>query len=219
MKRVGFVIAVFMTILLLPVGRANAVACGTWYPTPTGENIVVHFEELVGNTCSYELEYLEEMFPGDPVDLVFNAPAPGTYTFTTFPVDTIVNSTSFVWNDYHYELGTGFQATFVNFNSVVNNTAIGPQVNGFTPAFTAVAVSDVLTTVNVSPHSVAFTGGIVPNGPGNLVNFTVNVNVPEGFVGPFTLRQDFSVVPEPATLALLALGLAGIATSRRRKLN
>ena len=210
MTKVSLVVALFITVLVLPVDRANAVPCGPFI----GNDISVGFNDLTGTVCSYELEYLEGMLPGDPVDLVFTPTAgPGTYTFTTLLVDTVVNSTLFPWDDYHYALGMGVGPAFVQFTAVAS-PGFGLSSNGVTPFFVNPAQSDVFLTANVSTHTVDFTGGMVPNGPGNLVNFNVNVFVPAVF-GSFTLRQNFSV-PEPATLLLLALGLAGLVASRRK---
>src|SRR5215467_6710689 len=165
MKQVAFVIAVAMSVLLLPVDRANAVPCGTFIG-----NDISASSDLTGTVCSYDLEYREGMFPGDPVDLQFTPAGPGTYTFTTFTADTIVNSTSFPWDDYHYALGMGVGPAFVQFTAVAS-PGVGPSSNGVTPFFVNPAVSDVFPMANVSTHTLAFSGGIVPNGPGNLVNF------------------------------------------------
>ena len=219
-RTMSVALAVAAAITALP-GTAGVVPgpCGTWFsPDPPDGGVAVLFQSLQGTTCLYSLEYLEGMFAGDPVDLLVNPSAPGIYTFTTFIPGTIVNSTTTPWDDYHYALGMGVQAAFLGFDALANPTAIGP-LNGVTPFFSAPVVSDRFSMADVSLHTVAFSGGTVPNGPGNLVNFSVTVNVPAGFPGPFTLRQDFSVVPEPATLALLGLGLAGLAASRRRKTN
>ena len=160
-------------------------------------------DELSEYTCAFELTYRPSMTPGKPIDLDF-APVfgAGTYIFTSVPLNTVYNSTNFVWDDYHFELGSGIKGEFVSF------------LNGASPAFTGTPSATVFTDSTQTLHSVSFQGGQVPTS-GGAVDFTVMVNVPDGWSDNFTLRQHFSV-PEPATTALLTLGLLGAGYARRR---
>jgi hypothetical protein len=63
-----------------------------------------------------------------------------------------------------------------------------------------------------------FTGCTAP-APGGVAPFTLRANAETGDVLRLVSMRQATTVPEPATLALISLGLLGIAGRRRRKLN
>jgi hypothetical protein len=157
------------------------------------------------------------------LDYEFNvADSGGTseYFFTT----NIVNNTGIAWDGFRFVLGFGTGASFV---------AVG---DGFgldfdTPDVTPAPTSTVFTALNHQQSLVDWSGATVnplggPAGAPFSVAFSLSIDVPDGIgalhpegLNRFTLRSfpTAQEVPEPATAALLGVGIAWTAWRRLRR--
>lgn len=124
------------------------------------------------------------------------------------------------WLDYHIEIAFELSTACIALGTACSD---GVSLSGFTnSAFTTALPSSSLTTTG-GTISVDLSGGTVAQGGGMFdLGFQLDVNADIGDIG-FTITQYPTItggstpMPEPTTLALLGLGLAGLSAGRRKK--
>ncbi len=137
-------------------------------------------------------------------------------------LETVTNSSGITWHDYHFVLGSNFGDDFVPATTTIAPHFDGPDLGTLEVESTGgFDLASGQSGVGLL-HSLDFVSnsGVLDEA---VVTFDFNVffrNCPQGTLEcreEFTLRQE-PTVPEPATLALLAIGLFGAAFARKREL-
>ena len=115
--------------------------------------------------------------------------------------ESVDNDTGTDWVGYTMELGFGTGSSFVL-------SSPGDFLDFDAPEFDAPPTSAAFSAVdNTSNEDIlAFSGGV--HGTGAEI-YEIRIDVPNNITS-FTLRQTPALVPEPSTLALLALGVASL---------
>lgn len=141
-------------------------------------------------------------------DIVFTVIDSGGTTEYFF-VEGVSNSSGVAWDQYRIELGFGEGVGFVGStpgDGLDFDTPDEDSPFDFSVFFPSAALED--------EDTILAEGGIFPYLAFTTPPFMFSVDVPDG-IDSFTLRQIPIAVPEPASAALIGLGLLAIGRTRR----
>jgi len=212
-RKILFPIAAFFCgslALLNSSTKAGIITGGTYVSIGSAGNAQA---QVISAFPSFDITSAAKSFTSvGPLDFSFPV-TPNGATVTYFVTEGVTNNTTQTWTDYHEQLGTGVDGLFVGGPGATPVMFVTPPDGTFTnPAF---------PTATVTGSEIDYTGGAVT--PGTAISLTFSITVPDSFPGApaavpysFTLRQFPTVVPEPATLSLLAFGGIGLLSRRRR---
>lgn len=145
------------------------------------------------------------------IDIEFVVTSSGGVTEYQF-FESIDNNTGAIWNGYLMMLGYGVGANFVQSTSDDGLDFDVPDLDGQ-------IASSAFTEILIVGKGMLFGGGFQGTGA-ETIQFRVDVpdvaSLPPGF-DRFTLRQVPSYLPEPTTLMLVSLAIAGTAIQARRR--
>lgn len=152
---------------------------------------------------------------GDTIDITFEDP-PGSVVegplTTTVAAGTsdVVTSNSF-FSFPHFDINP--EDTSINFDYVAFSTSYGSgtyRISGIDTLLSSVGLTLFGTAMGIDGTAISLVGNDILI---DLAGLSINNDSPSGFVVDVVA----ATVPEPGTLALLGLGLAGMGFARRKK--
>lgn len=213
-----FIVAVTLTLLTTIHVRAGAIMNVNWFSgvasvasTTFSPPSSPNNDDLAGPSPNTIFVHQKDYVGIGSVDLVFDVLDTGGVT-EYLVTESVFNNTGLNWGSYHIELGFGIGAGFVGSASGDGLDFDAPDFNspfffnpspGFFPLETVIE-DDILAYGGVMPY-LSFAG-----------NFLFTIDVPDG-ITEFTIRQSPITVPEPSTLAFLALGSLALVMMRRQR--
>ena len=191
---------------IIPLGGASSVV-GGGTASVTGPFTQVPNNNPTATSSNFAAIQKTFTSPTTPIDIVFNVNNSQGVTEYLL-AEGVFNGTGKAWNDYHVQLGFGTGAGFT-----LANPASGLQFDN-TPAPSSVN----FPSTALAPQKLDFSGGIVPANSGASLSYTIDV--PDSATAgsyQFTLRQFPSLVPEPGTFVLAAIGIVGLGLAVRTR--
>jgi PEP-CTERM motif len=193
-----------MSVLAAPSGAA-IITAGPYTGIGTAGNGTA---TVFSSPPSFDITSAGKVFTSiGPLDFIFPVTYTDNFSTVTYLVtEGVTNSTTSTWSDYHEQIGNGSDGQF---------TLGSNPVTFVTPADSTYS-NTAFPGRSVSSNEIDYTGGAVA--PGQAINLTFSITVPDNGTSPysFTLRQFPTVVPEPASFGLLALGSIGLLARRKR---